>query len=220
MRTDYRRYKRPYSWTRAKPMIRTLPSLRAPAAVALAAVLLACSSGQPAAEAAPVAMLDTAAGIPPSPPTAPSDSSSWLAVDPAARTVSLDLTVTAPSGTPSALINGYRAGAARIVVPLNWTVEWNWHSADSTAPHSLVVMVQREKIPLEGGRASFSNAMTRMVSAGLRAGQTDQSTFVAEEAGWYWMMCGVPSHALNGEWLELRVDPEATTASVELKKKA
>jgi hypothetical protein len=33
------------------------------------------------------------------------------------------------------------------------------------------------------------------------------------------MMCGVPSHALEGEWLELRVDPEATTARVEIKKK-
>ncbi len=68
-------------------------------------------------------------------------------------------------------------------------------------------MVQREKIPLEGGRASFSNAMTRMVTEGLRPDQTDQSTFVAEEAGWYWMMCGVPGHAVEGEWLELRVDP-------------
>ena len=204
-------------------MIQTLRPLRAPAAVAAAAVLLACSSGQPAAQAAPVAMRDTATAVPPStvpPSTAPSDSFSWLVVDAAARTVSLDLTVTAPSGTPSALINGYRAGAARIVVPLNWTVKWNWHSADSTAPHSLVVMVQREKIPLEGGRASFSNAMTRMVTEGLRPGQTDESTFVAEEAGWYWLMCGVPSHALNGEWLELRVDPEATTARVEVKKKA
>ena len=220
MRTSYRRYKRPYAGTRATPMIQTLRPLRAPAAVAIAAVLLACSSGQPAAEAAPVAMPDTATAVLPSPATAASDSFSWLVVDTAARTVSLDLSVTAPSGTPSALINGHRAGAARIVVPLNWTVKWNWHSADSTAPHSLVVMVQREKIPLEGGRASFSNAMTRMVSEGLRAGQTDQSTFVAEEAGWYWLMCGVPSHALNGEWLELRVDPEATTASVALKKKA
>ncbi|HZA98686.1 MAG TPA: sulfocyanin-like copper-binding protein, partial [Gemmatimonadales bacterium] len=96
---------------------------------------------------------------------------------------------------------------------------WNWRSTDSTASHSLVVMVQREKIPLEGGRASFSNAMTRMVTEGLRPGQIDQSTFEAEEAGWYWMMCGVPGHALEGEWLELRVDPESKTARVELKKK-
>jgi hypothetical protein len=140
-------------------------------------------------------------------------------VDSAARLVTLELEVTQAPSAPSAVINGYRAGEARIIVPLGWTVKWNWRSADSSAPHSLVVMVQREKIPLEGGRASFSNAMTRMVTEGLAAGQTDQSTFVAEEAGWYWMLCGVPSHAIDGEWLELRVDPEAKTAKVEVKGK-
>lgn len=198
-------------------MIQPRRSLRTFAA---GAALVACSSGQPAAQPAPAAMRDTAPAVPPSPPAAPPDSFPWLVVDSAARTVSLDLHVTAPSVTPSALINGYRAGAARIVVPLNWSVKWNWHSADSTAPHSLVVMVQREKIPLEGGRASFSNAMTRMVTEGLRPGQADQSTFVAEEAGWYWMMCGVPGHGVNGEWLELRVDPEAKSPRVEVKRKA
>ena len=140
-------------------------------------------------------------------------------VDSASRTATLSLEVTAPSGAASALINSYRAGEARIVVPLGWTVKWNWRNADSTTPHSLVVMVQREKIPLEGGRAAFSNAMTRMVTEGLPPGGTDQTTFVADEAGWYWMLCGVPSHALNGEWLELRVDPEAKSAGVEVKKK-
>jgi hypothetical protein len=139
-------------------------------------------------------------------------------VDSAARTASLTLEVTAPPGASSALINGYRAGEARIIVPLGWTVRWNWRNADSTSPHSLVVMVQREKIPLDGGRAAFSNAMTRMVTAGLPLGATDQTTFVADEAGWYWLMCGVPGHALKGEWLELRVDPEVKTARVQVKK--
>jgi plastocyanin len=140
-------------------------------------------------------------------------------VDSAAGTVTLSLEVTAPAGAPSALINGYRAGEARVVVPVGWTVKWNWHSADSTAPHSLVVMVEREKIPLEGGRPAFMNAMTRMVTEGLRPGQGDQTTFVAEEAGWYWMLCGVPGHAVKGEWISLRVDPEARTTSVTIKKR-
>jgi hypothetical protein len=81
-------------------------------------------------------------------------------------------------------------------------------------------MVQREKIPLEGGRAAFSNAMTRSVLEGLRPGQGDQSTFVAEEAGWYWLLCGVPGHAIKGEWLELRVDPDVKLPTVVVRKKA
>ena len=154
----------------------------------------------------------------PAPSRASPNAPSWLVVDSAARTASLTLEVTAPPGASSALINGYRAGEARIIVPPGWTVRWNWRNADSLSPHSLLVMVQREKIPLEGGRASFSNAMTRMVTAGLPLGATDQTTFTADEAGWYWLLCGVPGHALKGEWLELRVDPDAKTASIQVKK--
>ena len=133
----------------------------------------------------------------------------WVKSDSAARHVTLSLETAVRPGSTMASINGYRNGQARVVVPLGWTVTWNWRNADSSAAHSLVVMVQREKIPLEGGRPAFSNAMTRMVTQGLDSGQTDQSTFQAEEAGWYWLLCGVPSHALNGEWIEFRVDPDA-----------
>ena len=87
--------------------------------------------------------------------------------------------------------------------------------ADSTAPHSLVVMAEREKLPLEGGRPAFDNAMTRMVTAGLcRPARSDRTTFTADQAGWYWLLCGVPGHALAGEYIGLRVDPEAKTARV------
>lgn len=199
-------------------MILPLRSLRAPAIAAALAAFLACagrSQNPPPAAAADSAPTPAPhAAAPASAPSVPE----WLVVDTPSKTATLTLEVTAPPNAPSALINGYRTGEARIVVPLGWTVKWNWRNADSTSPHGLVVMVQREKIPLEGGRPAFSNAMTRMVTAGLPPGATDQATFVAEEAGWYWMLCGVPSHALKGEWLELRVDPEAKTARVQVKK--
>ncbi len=197
-------------------MMSLSPWLLGPTMFPLYAALLACSPREQAAATPPAA----SESVPPakgdsSPVRA--DSFPWFMVDSAARTATLELVVTGKTGAPSALINGYRAGEGRIVIPVGWTVKWNWRSADPTTPHSLVVMVQREKLPLEGGRPSFSNAMTRVVTEGLRAGQGDQSTFEAEEAGWYWMMCGVPCHGLNGEWLELRVDPEAKTASVQVK---
>ncbi|HJR15863.1 MAG TPA: sulfocyanin-like copper-binding protein [Gemmatimonadales bacterium] len=183
---------------------------------------MACSQRAPASSAPAAARgeaTDTTVpdSVSTSAPGIARDSLGWLVVDSAARTVTLELEVTAPAAAPSALINGYRSGGARVVVPVGWTITWNWRSADPDTTHSLVVMVQREKIPLEGGRASFSNAMTRMVTEGLPAGQSDRSTFEAEEAGWYWMLCGVPGHAIKGEWLELRVDPEARTAGIVLK---
>jgi hypothetical protein len=141
----------------------------------------------------------------------------WLVADTAAKTVNLNLVVTALPGAPSALINGYRDGAIQIVVPVNWTVTWHWQSSDSTAPHSLVLVQEREKLPLQGDRPALQNAMTRMVTVGLKAGQTDVSTFTADQAGWYWLLCGVPGHATKGEWIGLRVDPDAKTASVKEK---
>ena len=138
----------------------------------------------------------------------------WLTVDSAQRTVTLSLKTTAGEGGAAGFINGYRNGEARLVVPLGWIVKWNWQNADPASPHSLVVMTQREKIPLEGGRPAFSNAMSREVTTGLPPGGTDQTTFQADEAGWFWLLCGVPNHALSGEWIELRVDPEAKTAGL------
>ncbi|MGH7514933.1 MAG: sulfocyanin-like copper-binding protein [Gemmatimonadales bacterium] len=140
----------------------------------------------------------------------------WLVVDESAKTVTLALQVTR-GADGSALINGHRNGELQVIVPLNWTVQWDWRNADSTSPHSLVVMAEREKLPTEGGRPAFTNAMTRLVTAGLPAGQGDRTTFTAEEAGWYWLLCGVSGHAIAGEYLGLRVDPEAKTGSVKTK---
>jgi hypothetical protein len=144
----------------------------------------------------------------------PAGPAPWVVANPATRTATINLQVTAPAGAPSALLNGFREGGIQIVVPLRWTVTWDWRSADSAAKHSLVVMAEREKLPTEGGRPAFTNAVSRGVTAGLAAGQSDRTTFEAEESGWYWLMCGVPGHAIAGEWIGLRVDPEATTAGV------
>jgi hypothetical protein len=181
------------------------------ASLAALGLFAACAAAQAPAStspATPAPVGDSAAAAPP-----------WLVADSAGRTVTLALQVTpAPDGGP-ALINGYRNGELQIVVPLNWTVQWDWRSADSTAPHSLVVMAEREKLPTEGGRAAFTNAMTRMVTAGLLPGQGDRTTFTADEAGWYWMLDGVPGHAIKGEYIGLRVDPDARTARVVVKKR-
>jgi uncharacterized cupredoxin-like copper-binding protein len=56
----------------------------------------------------------------------------------------------------------------------------------------------------------LENARSRAVLTGLKPGQQDVTTFVADQAGWYWILCGVPGHALRGEWIGLKVDREAT----------
>jgi sulfocyanin SoxE-like protein len=197
--------------------------LRAPMAGAIVPALalsVACASSQPpaAAQVAPPSPGVTAPdSAPPAAARPDSGVPSWMVVDSAARTVTIALLVRPQPAGGGARINGSANGGLQIVVPLNWTVQWDWRSADSTTPHSLVVMAEREKLPVEGGQPVFSNAMTRMLTAGLPAGQVDRTTFTADQAGWYWMLCGVPSHALGGEYIGLRVDPEAKTASVKTK---
>lgn len=165
---------------------------------------------------APLLLLSGLAGSAGAQTAAPVPSpTAWLVVDSAARTASLELEVT--RSEPSALIAGHREGGVQVVVPVGWTVRWTWRSADSTAPHSLVLMAEREKMPTEGGRAVFANAETRMLLKGLPAGQPDSTAFVADQAGWYWLLCGVPGHALAGEWIEFKVDPDAATAGVKTK---
>jgi hypothetical protein len=138
----------------------------------------------------------------------------WIVADSADKTVTLTLEA-APGGPDGiATLSGNHHGNVQLVVPLNWTVKWNWLNRDSTQNHSLVVMAEREKLPMEGGRPALDNALSRAVIAGLKAGQRDLTTFLADQAGWYWILCGVPSHAIRGEWIGLKVDRDAATASV------
>lgn len=141
----------------------------------------------------------------------------WVSVDSAGKTVTLSFEVLpgGPEGIGS--LNGHHHGDIQLVVPLNWTVKWTWVNHDSTAAHSLVVMAEREKLPGEGSRPALENAMSRAVTTGLKAGQRDVTTFVADQAGWYWMLCGVPGHAIRGEWIGLKVDRDAGGVTVNQK---
>jgi uncharacterized cupredoxin-like copper-binding protein len=141
----------------------------------------------------------------------------WIAVDSTGKSVTLTLLTTAGPDSGTGLLNGHHNGDIQVVVPLGWTVRWSWKNADSSASHSLVVMAEREKLPLEGGRPALDNAMSRMVTAGLKPGQKDETTFVADQAGWYWLLCGVPGHALKGEWISLKIDREATSVAIKQK---
>ena len=89
----------------------------------------------------------------------------WLSVDSATQTLTLTLQVQAGANGGPATIAGHHHGNAQIVVPLGWTVRWHWVNGDSAAAHSLVVMAEREKIPAEGGRPVFDNAMSRSVTS-------------------------------------------------------
>lgn len=141
----------------------------------------------------------------------------WIAVDSATRLVTLTLVAESGQEPGTGTISGHRGGDIQVIVPQGWTVHWNWRNADTTENHSLVIMAEREKLPAEGGQPAIDGALSRMVKAGLKPGQKDETTFVAEPGGWYWLLCGVQGHALKGEWIGFRVDPGAGTVSLKLR---
>ena len=147
----------------------------------------------------------------------PAQLPAWVGVDTAGRSVSLSFEAMPGGPEGIATLNGHHHGDMQLAVPLNWTVRWTWVNHDSSASHSLVVMAEREKLPLEGGRPALENAMSRAVTTGLNLGQRDVTIFVADQAGWYWMLCGVPDHAIRGEWIGLKVDRAATGVSMNVK---
>jgi hypothetical protein len=142
----------------------------------------------------------------------------WVAVDSAGKTVSLSLEAQPGGPEGIATLNRHHHGDLQLVVPLGWTIKWTWINRDSAAVHSLVVMAEREKLPNEGGRPALENAMSRAVTTGLKPGQRDVTTFTADQAGWYWMLCGVPGHAIRGEWIGLKVAREAGMVSVNVRR--
>jgi len=89
-----------------------------------------------------------------------------------------------------------------------------WVNADSAGR---TVTLSLEALAGEGGRPALENAMSRSVTTGLKPGQKDVTTFIADQAGWYWILCGVPGHALRGEWIGLKVDRAATGVEVKVK---
>jgi hypothetical protein len=141
----------------------------------------------------------------------------WVVADSAQQTVTLTLEALPGGPDGIATLNGMHHGGVQVVVPLNWTVKWVWVNRDSIQSHSLVVMAEREKLPMEGGRPALDNALSRAVTSGLKPGQRDLTTFVADQAGWYWMLCGVANHAIRGEWIGLKVDRAAAMPSVVFK---
>ncbi len=137
----------------------------------------------------------------------------WVRPDTAARTVTLDLVATRPAGAAVATLNGVSRGDLQVVVPLGWTVKLEWRN-DDPAVHSFIVQQEREKLPERAGEPAFQYAYGRSPVAGMGPGRTDHTQFVVDQAGWYWILCGVPGHAIGGEYISLKVDRAAAVVSV------
>lgn len=108
--------------------------------------------------------------------------------------------------------NGYHHGNATYVVPVGWEVEVTYETLDANVPHSAAVVETREEIPKSGSdvRLAFPGASTPSFTSGLSSTRgTVTFDFRADEAGRYWIFCGVAGHAAGGMWIWLEVSEDA-----------
>lgn len=108
--------------------------------------------------------------------------------------------------------DGYHHGGATVVVPRGWRVEVTYQTLDANVPHSAAVVETRDEIPASGDgvRLAFPGASTPSFTSGLTSTRDPvQFAFRADEAGRYWIFCGVPGHAVGGMWIWLEVSDSA-----------
>ncbi len=144
----------------------------------------------------------------------------------------VDLTLVADWNNANAGFNfdGGAYGRMTVTVPLGSKVVATFKN-DSTTPHDVLVIPNMRALPshsvtpaFAGARSSFSGfrpgaggSSSGRPPAGNRPPRTSGPTtftFVANKAGTYMLICGVPGHALAGMWDKFVVSATVKTASV------
>ena len=164
------------------------------------------------------------------PPYAPLDSASTHAAGPetptrvneflnyvrGTRTARLRLVAGYDEANDAMNFNGGANGNQTIVIPIGWRVDVSFLNKDADVRHSAVVVAAVKPMPLELPPPAFDHAATGQIEEGLADEETDTMSFVADRAGEFIIVCGVPGHAQGGEWIRLRVSSTATAPAYHL----
>ena len=133
---------------------------------------------------------------------------SHLTVDTATRTATFQLVAGQTKLNSGLNFNGFNDGKLTLTVPQNWTVVIQFANKDPNLPHSAEVVDTTKPMPAGPvDPPAFPRAMTTKLMIGLESGQTDTFQFVANKAGSFMILCGVPGHGLAGMWIRLKVSP-------------
>lgn len=137
--------------------------------------------------------------------TGPVRMNEFLAYDSRSKTVSLQLIAGYNGLNGSLNYNGATNGTHGIFVPVGWRIHVAVMNRDSDLQHSAIVVRELLPPPVEPSEPAFSGAALSQLSEGLREAETSSLDFVADRAGHYMIVCGVPGHAQAGMWLKLLV---------------
>ena len=137
--------------------------------------------------------------------TGPVRVNEFLAYDSRSKTVSLQLIAGYNGLNGSLNYNGATNGTHGILVPLGWRIHVTVTNRDSDLQHSAIVVRELLPPPVEPTEPAFTGAALSQLSEGLHEDETSSLDFLADRAGHYMIVCGVPGHAQAGMWLKLSV---------------
>jgi hypothetical protein len=187
-------------------------------AAAAALTLTACGGGDEAPEAPPAAE-PAAPAAPPPPPPETFGMPSWMQVDNAARTVTIQLTAGSTPDNNRWNYNGYYGGRGGITVPTGYTITVNFVNQDPAMAHSFGVERPLTVYPnqFEATNPVFEGAMSSnplSMTDATMPGEAEDVTFVAGEPGEYVMLCYVVGHAATGMWIDFTVSADETAGAM------
>lgn len=132
-----------------------------------------------------------------------------------AATKTATLTVDASQGAAGGGLNfnGAVKGAKSFTVPAGWNVVLNFKNMGSLAHSAAVVKGSTPPLNVTAKDLAFPGAATKMLMQGLATNTADTVKFKATTAGTYLIVCGVPGHALGGQYLGLKVVSGAKAAT-------
>jgi uncharacterized cupredoxin-like copper-binding protein len=138
---------------------------------------------------------------------------SWMTVDEAGMTVTLEIAAGQTADNNYWNYNGYYGGAGEIVVPAGYTVTINFQNNDPGMAHSIGVDSRTSGFPsmftdpvpaFEGAISANPTSLTEATMPG----ESETITFVASEAGSYSLICYIPAHALTGMYMPFTVSAD------------
>lgn len=141
----------------------------------------------------------------------------WMKVDQKDKTVTLDVNMGNPKVAGGFNFEGHAHGSMTITVPAGWKVHVKAINVGNLG-HSLEIVPAQKNPPQQGIKPAFSSSETAHLKTGIKPKHHGSFTFDAKKAGKYWMMCGVPGHALGGMWDHFVVSKSASSPSVSFSK--
>jgi sulfocyanin len=126
------------------------------------------------------------------------------------------LTVVAESSGNPFNFNGTSDGQLKIYIPAGWTLIITFINQESI-PHNVVIVQNDTATPNSADVGSDGNLLafigttsSSYTSQGISSGQSASGS-VTLSAGYYWLCCGILTHAESGMWAVIISSTSVTT---------